>query len=62
MSTAGVVYDTAELDRVKNWVNLQSEGFAEQEKETQKKEWGVIIAVSVVSAVVLLVVAKKFLK
>jgi len=59
MNTAGVVYDTAELDRVKSWVNLQSEDFAEQEKETGKKEWLVIGAVTIFAAILLLIVAKK---
>lgn len=58
MSNSGVIYDEAALGRIQGWVDQQTEVFTEAENERKQKEWAVIIAASIVTAVVLIVVVK----
>lgn len=55
---AGVVYDEAALGRIQGWVDQQTEAFTESENERKQKEWAVIIAASIITAVVLIVMVK----
>ena len=61
-TTAGVVYDVAELDRIKGWINQQDEAFQNYESNTKQKEWliigGATVLVAVISLIVLKTVAK----
>lgn len=55
---SGVVYDEAALGRIQGWVDQQTKAFTESENERKQKEWAVIIAASIITAVVLIVMVK----
>jgi hypothetical protein len=58
-NTAGVIYDSAALDRIKGWTMQQSDLFEKEEKKQSEKEWLAIIGISVVAAGILIFVALK---
>lgn len=60
--TAGVIYDTAALERVKGWVNQQEEAFTIAEKQKKNKEWLIIGSVTIVTSIVALLILKKVVK
>jgi len=58
-NTAGVIYDSAALDRIKGWTSQQSELFQEEENKQNEKDWLAIIGISVVAAGILIFIALK---
>lgn len=62
MSTAGRIYDTEELNRIKGWLNKQNEDFVNQESQSDKNEVLKSAAILIAGMVIAIVVLKKLLR
>lgn len=59
ITDVGVIYDSNAVSNLREMAQKQQFLFSEEEKKANVKEWAVIISASFISAIVIILLAKK---